>query len=98
MVLHLVRTLVVNFILLWISVRLDTKPNFFVEYIIRLNRPDIYNNYIILSALILLTSTRNVNSSLCILNLNSMLNYVVLCTLLHYVVNYSRTHDLSNEC
>ena len=37
---------VVNFILLWISVRHDNKPNFFVEYIIRLNQPDIYNNYI----------------------------------------------------
>ena len=36
----------VNFILLWISVRLDNKPNFFVEYIIRLNQPDICNKYI----------------------------------------------------
>ena len=37
---------VVNFIVLWISARLDNELNFFVEYIIRLNQPDIYNYYI----------------------------------------------------
>ena len=43
---HRAKMVVVNFILLWISARLDNELNFFVEYIIRLNQPDIYNNYI----------------------------------------------------
>ena len=40
------KSYVINFIFSWISARLDNELNFFAEYIIRLNQPDIYNNYI----------------------------------------------------